>query len=181
MNLLVVPRSWDNLQVNISCPVCRKTVPLFSPGGNTVALPLICEHCDHHFRPQFYCPDRKSPRYHVFEAENLYLDNLHSLYAFCPEHTYTSYDLVQDVPPVSRGFTQVRVRFMGFLRSRLFRLALLLESARQRLFPIHLPPHSTPSSTGKPKSISATRGSRAKFLEILRKAPNIEPEKFDTL
>ena len=137
MNHLVIPRSWDNLQVKLSCPVCGKTVPLFSSGGNMVTLPLICEHCSHYFRPRFYCPDRKSPRYHVFEAENLYLDNLHSLYAFCPEHTYTSYDLEQSIPSDTRGFTQVRMRFTGFLRARLFRVALTLESTRQRLFARH--------------------------------------------
>ncbi len=137
MNDTVIAPKRDNLQIKLVCPSCGKAVRLPYSDGNTIAVPLICEHCNHGFRPRFYCPDHKSPRYHVFEAESLYLDNLHSLYTFCPEHTYTTYDLAQPTPSNSPITTRVRMWFVESLKIFLFRSALTLESARQRLFARH--------------------------------------------
>lgn len=42
---------------------------------------------------EFICPTSNSPQKHTFKSDALRIDNLDNLYAFCPIHTYTCYDL----------------------------------------------------------------------------------------
>lgn len=46
---------------------------------------------------EFICPTSHSPQKHAFKTDALRIDNLGNLYAFCPIHTYTCYELA--VPP----------------------------------------------------------------------------------
>lgn len=43
---------------------------------------------------EFICPTSNSPQKHVFKTDAPRIDNLGNLYAFCPIHTYTCYELV---------------------------------------------------------------------------------------
>jgi len=114
----------------ISCAKCRSTVDL-TVDGNTLDTPLVCKSCGQTFSPHFYCPDGNSPSRHIFEATVLYVDNLGSIYTFCPEHTFTTYALAANSKPRSR-----RTPFHSFVRffdSIFFRLALTIEDLRWRL------------------------------------------------
>ena len=126
--------------------MCRKAIEVSRNNGNTIAMPVMCGHCWHSFRLRFYCPDHNAPKYHVFEAEALYVDNMDGLYTFCPEHTYTTYDLADSPIRERNAFAKFLSRLGEEWDAFLFRLALMLESARQRLFPNHRPPHSSPSA-----------------------------------
>ena len=150
----VIPQRLESFQYRLACPICQKAVRVSRTDGNTIAMPLTCKHCGHSFRLRFYCPDHKAPKYHVFEAEALYVDNMDGLYTFCPQHTYTTYDLADSPIPERNVLAQLQSRLSEYWDARLFRLALMLESARQRLFG---PPHLTRSSTKHPKPISTTR------------------------
>ncbi len=87
----------------------------------------------HRFRPRFYCPDRQAPAYHIFETEALYVDNLNGLYTFCPEHTYTTYDLVESAIGNRRTLARFRARWRELSNVLLFRLALTLAPLRVAL------------------------------------------------
>lgn len=43
---------------------------------------------------EFICPTSNSPQKHAFKTDTPHIDNLGNLYAFCPIHTYTCYELV---------------------------------------------------------------------------------------
>jgi len=43
---------------------------------------------------EFICPTSNSPQKHTFKTDAPRIDNLGNLYAFCPIHTYTCYELV---------------------------------------------------------------------------------------
>lgn len=140
---VVLPRPRD---LELACPACGSKIQLPEVNGNTIATPLTCEHCGHRFRPRFYCPDRKASAYHIFETEALYVDNLDGLYTFCPEHTYTTYDLVESAIGNRRTLARSQARWRELSNVLLFRLALTLAPLRvaletlrritwQRLFP----------------------------------------------
>ena len=42
---------------------------------------------------EFICPTSNSPQKHAFKTDAPRIDNLGNLYAFCPIHTYTCYEL----------------------------------------------------------------------------------------
>jgi hypothetical protein len=42
---------------------------------------------------EFICPTSNSPQKHAFKTDAPRIDNLGNLYAFCPVHTYTCYEL----------------------------------------------------------------------------------------
>lgn len=42
---------------------------------------------------EFICPTSNSPQKHTFKTDAPRIDNLGNLYAFCPVHTYTCYEL----------------------------------------------------------------------------------------
>ena len=42
---------------------------------------------------EFICPTANSPQKHTFKTDAPRIDNLGNLYAFCPIHTYTCYEL----------------------------------------------------------------------------------------
>ena len=111
----------------VACPKCRSTVVL-STNGNVLESPLICQVCGQAFSPRFYCPDTRSPARHVLAAARLYIDNAGKVYAFCPEHTFTTYALAADSRP-RRKQTPLYSLFR-FLDSLLFRLALAIEGWR---------------------------------------------------
>ncbi len=150
----VIPQRLESFQYRLACPVCQKAVQVLRTNGNTIAMPLTCQHCGHSFRLRFYCPDHKAPKYHVFESDALYVDNMDGLYTFCPQHTYTTYDMADSPIPERNALAQLQSRLNDFWDPLLFRLALILESTRQRLFG---PPRLTRSSTKRPKPISTTR------------------------
>ena len=144
-NKLVLPRQ-ANSDVGFPCPTCRNMIGLSRSNGNTIAVPLVCARCGFRLRPRFYCPDRKAPAYHIFETEALYVDNLDGLYTFCPEHTYTTYDLVESAIGNRRTLARFQARWRELSNVLLFRLALTLAPLRvaletlrritwQRLFP----------------------------------------------
>jgi hypothetical protein len=116
--------------VQIACPNCRSTV-VFSFIGNVFETPLICQTCKQAFSPHFYCPDAASSARHVFAAAKFYVDNAGQVYAFCPEHTFTTYALAADSQP-----RQKRASFRRLTRlldSLVFRAALTIEGWRWRL------------------------------------------------
>lgn len=82
----------------MSCPFCGSKNFVPYPNGNTIDVPLSCTTCGRSFAPRFYCPDRKASRRHAFESQALYVDNQNGLYTFCPEHSFTTYDLVEPEP-----------------------------------------------------------------------------------
>jgi len=127
--------------VLVSCPFCGNQIDIPRPQGNTIDMPLVCTVCGRSFTPRFYCPDRKASQRHVFESRALYVDNLHGLYTFCPEHTFTTYDIVtpdghDEQSPGGIGMLQAwAVVVQSSLSALLFRVALIFESVRQRLSP----------------------------------------------
>jgi len=114
------------MNTQIACPNCRSviTLPL---NGNAVDT-LVCEVCGQAFLPHFYCPDSRSPSRHVFAARVLYVDNRGAIYAFCPEHTLTTYTLAADSQP--RPKRPPLRSFARFFDSLAFRLALIVEGIR---------------------------------------------------
>ncbi len=125
----------------VTCPFCGNKNDIPRPKGNTIDVPLVCMSCGRSFVPRFYCPDRDASRRHVFEGRTLYLDNLHGLYTFCPEHTYTTYDIVTPDgcdTQMARAVKAIldRVAVMQTAVSALsFRVALALDGIRHRLAP----------------------------------------------
>ena len=116
--------------VQIACPNCRSTIA-FSIQGNMFEAALICPTCQQTFSPHFYCPDADSPARHVFAAVTLYADNAGKVYAFCPEHTFTTYALATDSQPRQKhAFFRRLIRFFDSL---VFRAALTIEDWRWRL------------------------------------------------
>jgi hypothetical protein len=126
-------------ELTLPCPFCGSKILLSHPDGNTIDVPLVCNICGRRFTPRFYCPDRKAERRHIFESQALYLDNLGRLYTFCPEHTFTTYDMLgteSDDKGGTTGFLRRYVNLLyAFVTATVFRLALTLEGARQHLFP----------------------------------------------
>jgi len=120
-------------QVKVHCPHCGRPVPIWAFNGNTIDIPLICAACGQSFAPRYYCPDRKATNRHAFEVHNLYVDSLGEVYTFCPEHTFTTYDLVETEPDRSGRVRSWVAAVRASLSVMLFRLALVLEGARQRL------------------------------------------------
>jgi len=119
-----------NKDTQIACPKCRATVTL-SVNGNTLDTPLACQACGQTFSPHFYCPDVNSPSRHIFAANVLYVDNMGTIYTFCPEHTFTTYALAADSKPRrKRTLLQPVTRFFD---SIVYRLALTFEGWRWRL------------------------------------------------
>ena len=59
----------------IACPRCGHDIILSSSRGNTIATPIMCDVCGCSFVPKFYCPEEGAAHGHIFESENLYLDN----------------------------------------------------------------------------------------------------------
>jgi len=116
--------------IQIACPNCRSTI-IFSINGNTFDAPLVCQTCKRAFSPHFYCPDTDSPARHIFSASKLYIDNAGKMYAFCPDHTFTTYALAADSKPRPRR-TPVH-HFTHFLDSLAFRMGLAVEDWRWRL------------------------------------------------
>lgn len=127
--------------VSVRCPFCGHESDIPHPQGNTIDVPLVCTVCGRSFTPRFYCPDRKASQRHIFESRALYVDNLHGLYTFCPEHTFTTYDIVapdqyDEQPPGDMGMVHAWAAAVhSSLSALLFRLALALEGIRRRLSP----------------------------------------------
>lgn len=119
------------MNVQIACPNCRSTMTL-SINGNTLDTPLVCQVCRQTFAPRFYCPDARASSRHVFAANMLYVDNAGALYAFCPEHTFTTYALTADSKPRPKH-TPLHA-LAHFLDSLAFRLSLNLEALRLQAF-----------------------------------------------
>jgi hypothetical protein len=121
------------IELVVICPFCGRKNLISHPDGNTVDVPLACAACGRSFTPKFYCPDRRASRRHVFESRALFVDNLNGLYTFCPDHSYTTYDLVEPEPDRA-GLVQFWVATVqASLNVVLFRLALALEGVKQRL------------------------------------------------
>ncbi|PIV28804.1 MAG: hypothetical protein COS37_00160 [Anaerolineae bacterium CG03_land_8_20_14_0_80_58_20] len=114
----------------IACPNCRANF-ILSSNGNAIAAPLICRTCGQAFLPHFYCPDVSSPARHIFTASTLYIDGAGKAYAFCPEHTFTTYAVAAENRP-RQGNTSFRA-IVRFFDSLAFRMALTIESWRWRL------------------------------------------------
>ena len=116
----------------IACPKCRSTV-VISVNGNAVdtSCPLVCQTCGQAFSPRFYCPDARSPARHIFAATKLYIDNAGKVYAFCPDHTFTTYALTADSKPRPRRTPLYPLA--RFLDTLAFRVALAIEGWRWRL------------------------------------------------
>ncbi len=119
------------MNTQLACPHCRST-QRFSFNGNVLDTPLICQACGQSFAPRFYCPDARASSRHVFEANALRIDNANSLYAFCPEHTFTTYALTAECKPRPKR-TPLRA-IAHFFDSLVFRLALNLEALRLQAF-----------------------------------------------
>jgi hypothetical protein len=117
----------------VNCPFCGSKNFIAYPDGNTIDVPLACTACGRNFTPKFYCPDRKANRRHVFESQRLFVDNLNGLYTFCPEHSYTTYDLVKWEPDRMGLIRSWVMTVQDSLSVMLFRLALALEGIKQRL------------------------------------------------
>lgn len=115
------------MKVQIACPNCRSTISV-PVNGDVVETPLACQFCGAAFSPRFYCPDARSPSRHIFVATVLHVDNTGALYAFCPQHTFTTYSLTADSKPRPRR-TPLR-SLARFFDSLVFRLALAIESWR---------------------------------------------------
>ena len=119
------------MNTQLACPHCRSTQRL-SFNGNLLDTPLICQACGQSFAPHFYCPDARASSRHVFEANVLRIDNANSLYAFCPEHTFTTYALTAECRSRPKR-THLRA-IAHFFDSLVFRLALNLEALRLQAF-----------------------------------------------
>lgn len=116
----------------LACPNCHAaiTLPL---DGNVLDTPLVCQVCGQAFSPHFYCPDVHSPSRHIFTATTLYIDNTGAVYAFCPEHTFTTYAIVTDSKAGSPQPTPIQ-SLVRFFTSLTFRIALITEGLRRRAF-----------------------------------------------
>jgi hypothetical protein len=115
------------MKVQIACSSCRSTISV-PVNGDVVETPLACQSCGAVFSPRFYCPDARSPSRHIFAATVLHVDNAGALYAFCPQHTFTTYSLTADSKPRPKR-TPLR-SLARFFDSLVFRLALAIESWR---------------------------------------------------
>ncbi len=115
------------MNAQLACPNCRSTITL-SFNGNVLDSPLVCQSCGQAFAPRFHCPDGRASSRHVFEANMLYVDNAGALYAFCPEHTFTTYALTAENKPRSKR-TPLRA-LAYFFDSLVCRLALNFEALR---------------------------------------------------
>jgi hypothetical protein len=119
------------MNVQIACPNCRSTIS-FRINGNVIDTPLTCSACGQSFAPHFYCPDARSSSRHIFAASSLRVDNLGAIYAFCPEHTFTTYALAADSKPRPK---QTPLRSLAhFLDSLVYRLTLNIEALRWQMF-----------------------------------------------
>ena len=117
------------MKTQIACPNCRSSIILLFD-GNVVDTPLACPVCGQTFAPHFYCPDARSPSRHIFAAAALLVDNAGALYAFCPDHTFTTYILAAEYRPRPKR-TPLR-SLTRFFDSLAFRLVLALEGLRWR-------------------------------------------------
>ncbi len=125
----------------VTCPFCGSKNGIPHPQGNTIDVPFVCVSCGRSFVPRFYCPDRQASQRHIFESRALYVDNLHGLYTFCPEHTYTTYDIVtpdgRDVQMA--GAVKSIQDWVAVVQTAVsalsFRAALALDGLRHRLAP----------------------------------------------
>jgi hypothetical protein len=119
------------MNAQIACPNCRSTIS-FLINGNMIDIPLTCSVCGQLFAPNFYCPDARSSSRHIFAAASLRVDNLGTVYTFCPEHTFTTYALAADSKPRPK---QTSLRSLArFLDSLLYRLTLDVEALRLQMF-----------------------------------------------
>ncbi|MDI6770943.1 MAG: hypothetical protein QMD04_14895, partial [Anaerolineales bacterium] len=73
----------------------------------------------------------QAPSRHVFAATLLRVDNAGALYAFCPEHTFTTYSVAEDSKPRPKP-THLR-SLAHFFDSLVFRLTLNLEALRGQM------------------------------------------------
>jgi len=97
----------------------------------------MCDVCGCCFVPKFYCPEEGAAHGHIFESENLYIDNLAGIYAFCPEHTFTSYDIVTAAQRHGWLSMDWLVHYWRrFASGVLFRLALAFEGVKRRLYSV---------------------------------------------
>ncbi len=119
------------MNAQIACPNCRSTNTI-SFNGNILDTPLTCQICGRTFAPHFYCPDARSSARHIFAASSLRVDNLGAVYAFCPEHTFTTYSLAADSKPRPKQ-TSLR-SLVRFLDSLVYRLTLNIEALRLQAF-----------------------------------------------
>jgi len=119
------------MNAQIACPNCRST-NLISINGNILDTPLTCQVCGQSFAPHFYCPDARSSSRHIFAADTLRADNLGKMYAFCPEHTFTTYSLAADSKPRPK---QTPLRSLArLLDSLVYRVTLNIEALRLQTF-----------------------------------------------
>ncbi|MDE3090356.1 MAG: hypothetical protein KGJ80_13325 [Chloroflexota bacterium] len=119
------------MNAQIACPNCRSTIS-FRVNGNGIDPPLTCSVCGQSFAPHFYCPDARSSARHIFAATTLRVDNLGAVYAFCPEHTFTTYSLAADSKPRPK---QTPLRSLArILDSLVYRLTLNVEALRLQMF-----------------------------------------------
>jgi len=119
------------MNAQIACPNCRSTIS-FAINGNVIDTPLTCSVCGQSFAPHFYCPDSRSSARHIFAASSLRVDNLGAVYAFCPEHTFTTYSLAADSKPRPKR-TPLR-SLARVLDSVVYRLTLNIETLRWQMF-----------------------------------------------
>ena len=119
------------MNAQMACPNCRSPIS-FRINGNVIDAPLTCTVCGQSFAPHFYCPDARSASRHIFAATSLRVDNLGTVYTFCPEHTFTTYALTADSKPRPKQ-TPLRslTRFLDSLR---YRLTLNIEAVRWHMF-----------------------------------------------
>ena len=122
------------LKAQIACPNCRSTISI-PVNGSVIDTPLTCQICGQPFAPHFYCPGGQAPSRHVFAATLLRVDNAGALYAFCPEHTFTTYSVAEDSKPRPKP-THLR-SLARFFDSLVFRLTLNLEALRWQVSSKH--------------------------------------------
>ncbi len=118
------------MNTKVYCPNCHSAVDL--PQNGNVVETLVCQDCGQRFLPRFYCPDTNSTTRHAFLSTALYVDNEGAVYAFCPEHTYTTYALVTDEK--LRPQSNLLDSLAHYLDSLAFRLVLKIEGLRWRMF-----------------------------------------------
>jgi hypothetical protein len=118
------------MNTQIACPNCRSAIS-FRINETVIDTPLTCSVCGQSFAPHFYCPDARSSARHIFAATTLRVDNLGAVYAFCPEHTFTTYALAADSKPRPNP-TPLR-SFARFLDSLVYRLTLTIEALRWQM------------------------------------------------
>ena len=117
------------MSLKVYCPNCHSAVTLPQNGG--VVETLTCQICGERFLPRFYCPDANFSLRHVVVPTALYVDNEGAVYAFCPEHTYTTHALIEAEKP--RPALQFLETLARYLDSLLFRLVIEIEGLRWRL------------------------------------------------